>query len=71
MPPDSTKIRPLTAREQQVATLVARGLTNRQIADTLVISERTAESHLERIRGKLGASNRAQIAVWATESGLA
>jgi DNA-binding CsgD family transcriptional regulator len=68
---DTTKVRALTAREQQVVTLVARGLTNKQIAETLVISERTAESHLERIRGKLGASNRAQIAVWATESGLA
>jgi DNA-binding CsgD family transcriptional regulator len=68
---DGAKVRALTAREQQVVTLVARGLTNKQIAETLVISERTAESHLERIRGKLGASNRAQIAVWATESGLA
>jgi DNA-binding CsgD family transcriptional regulator len=67
---DTTKMRALTAREQQVVTLVARGLTNKQIAEALVISERTAESHLERIRGKLGASNRAQIAVWATESGL-
>jgi DNA-binding CsgD family transcriptional regulator len=68
---DAAKVRALTAREQQVVTLVARGLTNKQIAETLVISERTAESHLERIRGKVGASNRAQIAVWATESGLA
>ncbi len=60
----------LTDREREVASLVAQGLTNKQIGEKLVISERTAESHLERIRNKLGVSNRAQIAAWATETGL-
>lgn len=49
------------------AALVARGLTNRQIAEQLVLSERTAEGHLERIRGKVGFTSRAQIAVWAAQ----
>jgi DNA-binding NarL/FixJ family response regulator len=47
-----------------VAVLVAQGMTNRQIADRLVIAERTVEGHLERIRGKLGLHTRTQIAVW-------
>jgi predicted ATPase/DNA-binding CsgD family transcriptional regulator len=54
----------LTRRERDVAALVAEGLTNRQIADRLFISERTAESHLEHIRQKLGVSSRSQIATW-------
>ena len=55
---------PLSRREREVAVLVAQGLTNRQIADHLVIAERTVEGHLERIRGKLGLRSRTQIAVW-------
>jgi len=43
---------------------VAEGLTNRQIADRLGISERSAESHLERIRLRLGFSSRSQVAAW-------
>mgnify|MGYP003578558350 CR=1 FL=1 len=62
--------RVLTPREQEVVGLVARGLTNRQIAESLVISERTAEGHVERIRGKLGHQSRAQLAAWAIENGL-
>ena len=54
----------LTRREQQVAQLVSEGLTNKQIAARLVISTRTAESHVEHIMTKLGLSNRAQIASW-------
>ncbi|HEY4914637.1 MAG TPA: LuxR C-terminal-related transcriptional regulator [Candidatus Dormibacteraeota bacterium] len=54
----------LTRREQEVATLVGQGLTNREIAAKLFISERTAESHVEQIRGKLGFRSRTQIAVW-------
>jgi DNA-binding CsgD family transcriptional regulator len=57
---------PLTLRELEVARLVARGLTNREIADTLRITVRTAGSHLEHIRTKLGASRRSEIAAWAT-----
>ena len=55
---------PLSRREREVAVLVARGLTNKQIADQLVIAERTVEGHLERVRGKLGLRSRTQIAVW-------
>lgn len=54
----------LTRREREVATLVAQGLTNREIASRLFISERTAESHVEQIRGKLGFRSRNQIAAW-------
>jgi len=61
----------LTERERQVATLVARGNSNRAIADTLVVSERTIEKHIENVLSKLGFTSRAQIAVWAVERGLA
>ncbi|MGW3988226.1 LuxR C-terminal-related transcriptional regulator [Streptomyces sp. NPDC004830] len=54
----------LTRREDEVARLVAEGLANQQIADRLVIARRTAEGHVERILGKLGFSNRSQIAAW-------
>jgi DNA-binding CsgD family transcriptional regulator/tetratricopeptide (TPR) repeat protein len=54
----------LTAREREVAALVAAGLSNKEIAEKLVISERTAEGHVERILGKLGFRSRAQIASW-------
>jgi DNA-binding CsgD family transcriptional regulator/sugar lactone lactonase YvrE len=54
----------LTRREREVADLVAQGLTNREIATRLFISERTAESHVEQIRGKLGVHSRIQIANW-------
>jgi len=53
---------PLTRREQQVAALIAEGLTNKQIAARLVISQRTAEGHVEHIMTKLGFTSRAQIA---------
>jgi non-specific serine/threonine protein kinase len=57
----------LTERERQVAELVAHGLTNRAIATRLVISQRTADGHVEHILTKLGFSCRVQIAVWAAE----
>ncbi|HEX2914505.1 MAG TPA: AAA family ATPase [Chloroflexia bacterium] len=59
----------LTAREREVAALVASGKTNREIANLLMVSERTAEAHVSNILGKLGFSTRAQIAVWAIEKG--
>jgi predicted ATPase/DNA-binding CsgD family transcriptional regulator len=61
---------PLTAREREVAVLVARGLTNRDIASRLVIAERTAEGHVQSVLNKLGFNSRAQIAAWAVAQGL-
>ena len=58
---------PLSPRELEVARLVARGLTNKQIGETLFVSERTAENHVQHILVKLGFSNRSQIAAWSTE----
>jgi DNA-binding CsgD family transcriptional regulator len=54
----------LTRRQLEVADLVSQGLSNRQIAQRLVITERSAESHVERIRGRLGFRSRAQVAAW-------
>lgn len=58
---------PLTKREQQVADLIAGGMSNKEIAARLVIARRTAEGHVERILQKLGFTSRAQIASWVTE----
>lgn len=55
---------PLTKRELEVAELVSRGLTNRQIATSLFISVRTAEKHVDHILSKLNLSNRSQLAAW-------
>ncbi|MGE5285982.1 MAG: response regulator transcription factor, partial [Micromonosporaceae bacterium] len=54
----------LTRREREIAELVTRGLTNRQIAHLLHIAERTAENHVQHILTKLGFQNRSQIAAW-------
>ena len=59
--------RPLTRREQQVAELVAEGLTNKEVAARLVIASRTAETHVENILTKAGLSNRTQLAAWVNE----
>ena len=53
----------LTAREQEIAVLVADGLTNRQIAEKLFISRRTVDAHLEHIFGKLGITSRVMLAI--------
>lgn len=58
---------PLTLREFEVAQLIAEGLSNRAIADRLVISPRTVDGHVERILAKLAFSSRTQVAIWATE----
>jgi DNA-binding NarL/FixJ family response regulator len=61
---------PLTPRERDVAVLVAAGLTNREIAAKLLIAERTADTHVSNVLGKLGARTRSQIAAWAVEHDL-
>ncbi len=60
----------LTEREREVAALIARGKSNREIADELIVSYRTVETHVGTILSKLAFSSRAQIAVWAVEIGL-
>lgn len=60
----------LTRREQEVVELVARGLSNDQIARHMVISPLTAKTHVNRAMAKLHARDRAQLVVWAYESGL-
>jgi non-specific serine/threonine protein kinase len=63
-PPAEDAPAPLTRREEQVAALIAQGRSNREIAAALVISQRTAESHVEHILDKLGFGSRAQVAAW-------
>jgi pimeloyl-ACP methyl ester carboxylesterase/DNA-binding CsgD family transcriptional regulator len=63
-PPPSSLPGQLTARQLEVAGLVAEGCSNRQIAHRLGIEERSAEGHVERIRQRLGFSSRTQIAAW-------
>jgi DNA-binding CsgD family transcriptional regulator/Flp pilus assembly protein TadD len=60
----------LTAREREVAALIARGRSNREIAEALVVGERTVQTHIANIFAKLGVGSRAQVAAWASEKGL-
>ncbi len=60
----------LTERERQVATLIAQGRSNREIAETLVISYRTVETHIANIMFKLSCTSRSQVAAWVVEKGL-
>jgi non-specific serine/threonine protein kinase len=69
-PPADRELSLLTRREREVAALVARGLTDAQLAEALVISRRTAEKHAANCLGKLGLSTRAALAAWAVERGL-
>ncbi|HWE90832.1 MAG TPA: LuxR C-terminal-related transcriptional regulator [Pseudonocardiaceae bacterium] len=68
-PPNADSHEPLTAREWEIARLVAAGLTNRDIAGKLIISLRTADTHVQHILTKLGFNNRAQIATWVAGQG--
>jgi len=60
----------LTAREVEVLILLARGMSNRQIAERLVITPKTAGNHVEHIYAKTGASSRAAAAMFAVQHGL-
>jgi DNA-binding NarL/FixJ family response regulator len=64
------RLHELTDREREVLTLIARGLSNDEIAESLVISPATAKTHVSRIMSKLEARDRAQLVVIAYESGL-
>ncbi len=57
----------LTPREKEIAVLVSRGLTNRQVASELSISEHTVANHISKVLNKLGLSSRSQLAAWLTE----
>ncbi|MHB8508623.1 MAG: helix-turn-helix transcriptional regulator [Candidatus Dormibacteria bacterium] len=61
-----TNAGPLSRRETEIAAEVAKGLTNKQIAGSLHLSERTVETHVQNILGKLGFRTRTQVAAWAT-----
>jgi NarL family two-component system response regulator LiaR len=60
----------LTRREKEVIRLVAQGKSNREIAEVLVISEKTAKAHISNILGKLGLDDRTQMAIYAIKNGL-
>ena len=60
----------LSPREREVAQLIALGRSNREIAEALVLSSKTVESHVKHIFGKLGVQARTEVAVWATRQGL-
>ncbi|GID97538.1 hypothetical protein Adi01nite_69500 [Amorphoplanes digitatis] len=68
--PEPVDLGGLTARESEVLRLVARGMSNTDIAGRLVVSEATVKTHLNRTMSKLGLSSRAQAVVVAYESGL-
>lgn len=69
--PRSVPLEPLTDREEQVLAVVARGRTNREIADELFISLSTVKTHITSLMLKLPARNRVEIAMWAYENGRA
>jgi DNA-binding NarL/FixJ family response regulator len=68
--PLPAELRELTEREREVLLLVARGRSNQEIADELVISPHTAKTHVNRIMSKVSAHDRAQLVILAYESGL-
>jgi DNA-binding NarL/FixJ family response regulator len=66
--PTDTSSNPLGKREREVADLIAEGLSNKEIASRLFLSERTVETHVYNILNKLGFSSRVSIASWVTRS---
>jgi DNA-binding NarL/FixJ family response regulator len=69
--PRAQTVNALTDREREILVLVAQGLSNQQIADVLVISERTARTHVSNILSKLGVASRTQAALRAIREGIA
>jgi non-specific serine/threonine protein kinase len=67
---DKAAAQELTSREREIAVLIARGMSNGEIASELVLSKRTVEKHIANILSKLGFANRAQIVRWAIETKL-
>jgi DNA-binding NarL/FixJ family response regulator len=67
--PDATAT-DLTEREQEVLGLIARGMNNHEIAEKMVISEKTVKTHVSNVLGKLGVEDRTQAAIWALKHGL-
>jgi DNA-binding NarL/FixJ family response regulator len=63
-------IEPLTEREREVLGLVGQGASNKEIANALFITERTARTHVSNILGKLGLASRTQAALWAVDHGM-
>jgi HD-GYP domain-containing protein (c-di-GMP phosphodiesterase class II) len=70
LPRRRDSVRGLTAREVEVLVLLARGMSNKQIAQRLVITPKTASNHVEHIYAKIGAANRAAAALFAVQHGL-
>jgi DNA-binding CsgD family transcriptional regulator len=69
--PSASRPGGLTARECEVAAMIAAGRTNREIAEALVLGERTVETHVSNILGKLDVTSRREVARWAAAHGLA
>lgn len=65
-----TELQGLTEREREVLELIARGMTNREIAESMVISEKTVKTHVSNLLDKLGLEDRTRAAIWALKHGL-